>query len=248
MRRCTSQTGSSPLWYSTSNTPDSVVPSPNRAMLARECRSTASKARASTIHSLSALSARGVGAVGERLIAARGTSRPANLFLRWFDVKYLEFEIIVLFRRWHDVRRSGVAGVAPDAGSGVPGPRRAEGVRRVRRPGLRRRERVHREPRVPAGAAVGRPRGGWGAGRRRVVRARRADAARPVAGAQHHGGCGRPGAPPPGLLRPEPRPRVQPRAGDHRAGGGGAPGRGGLSRPPGWGGGGKGGPPPRTAG
>src|SRR3989441_6375613 len=188
MRRCTSQTGSSPLWYSTSNTPNSVVPSPNRAMLARECRSTASKARASTIHSLSALSARGVGAVGERLIPARGTSRPANLFLRWFDVKYLEFEIIVLFRRWHDVRRSGVAGVAPDAGSGVPGPRRAEGVRRVRRPGLRRRERVHREPRVPAGAAVGRPRGGWGAGRRRVVRARLADAARRVAGAQHHGG------------------------------------------------------------
>src|SRR2546428_401341 len=35
MRRCTSQTGSSPLWYSTSNTPNSVVPSPNRAMLAR---------------------------------------------------------------------------------------------------------------------------------------------------------------------------------------------------------------------
>src|SRR2546425_3791550 len=231
MRRCTSQTGSSPLWYSTSNTPNSVVPSPNRAMLARECRSTASKARASTIHSLSALSARGVGAVGERLIPARGTSRPANLFLRWFDVKYLEFEIIVLFRRWQDVRRSGVAGVAPDAGSGVPGPRRAEGVRRVRRPGLRRRERVHREHGVPPGAAVDGARRGRGARRRRVVRARLADAARRVAGAQHHGGRDRQGAWAQGLLQSERWLRVQPGADHRRPGSGGARAGGVLARP-----------------
>src|SRR5947209_16352795 len=56
MRRCTSQTGNSPLWYSTSRTPNSVVPRPKRAMLAREWRSTASNARASTTHSMSPVS------------------------------------------------------------------------------------------------------------------------------------------------------------------------------------------------
>src|SRR2546429_2758839 len=64
MRRCTSHTGSSPLWYSTSSTPNSVVPSPKRAMLAREWRSTASNARASTIHSL-----RGLGEGGDGFIS-----------------------------------------------------------------------------------------------------------------------------------------------------------------------------------
>src|SRR5256714_12313350 len=58
MRRCTSHTGSSPLWYSTSSTPNSVVPSPKRAILAREWRSTASNARARTIHSCNGTSAR----------------------------------------------------------------------------------------------------------------------------------------------------------------------------------------------
>src|SRR3989449_7284525 len=58
MRRCTSHTGSSPLWYSTSSTPNSVVPSPKRAILAREWRSTASNARARTTHSCNGTSAR----------------------------------------------------------------------------------------------------------------------------------------------------------------------------------------------
>src|SRR5207253_50029 len=35
MRRCTSHTASSPLWYRTSSTPNSVVPNPKRAMLER---------------------------------------------------------------------------------------------------------------------------------------------------------------------------------------------------------------------
>src|SRR5258708_22533894 len=58
MRRCTSHTGSSPLWYRTSNTPNSVVPSPKPAILAREWRSTASNARARTTHSCNGTSAR----------------------------------------------------------------------------------------------------------------------------------------------------------------------------------------------
>src|SRR3989449_4879636 len=63
MRRCTSHTGSSPLWYSTSSTPNSVVPSWKRAMLAREWRSTASNARARTTQSLRGTS------VGDRLMS-----------------------------------------------------------------------------------------------------------------------------------------------------------------------------------
>src|SRR2546427_6951718 len=90
MRRCTSHTGSSPLWYSTSNTPNSVVPKPKRAMLARECRSTASNARASTTHSFNGTSAR----LGEAFIPPPGTSRPGRLFPVLFDVKYLDFETI----------------------------------------------------------------------------------------------------------------------------------------------------------
>src|SRR5216117_1437597 len=58
MRRCTSHTGSSPLWYSTSSTPNSVVPSPKRAILTREWRSTASNARARTTHSCNGTSTR----------------------------------------------------------------------------------------------------------------------------------------------------------------------------------------------
>src|SRR6266571_2616965 len=88
MRRCTSHTGSSPLWCSTSNTPNSVVPKPKRAMLARECRSTASNARASTTHSFNGTSAR----LGEGFIPPPGTSRPGTLFPVLFDVKYLDFE------------------------------------------------------------------------------------------------------------------------------------------------------------
>src|SRR6266699_6980428 len=58
MRRCTSHTGSSPLWYRTPHTPNSVGPSPKRAILAREWRSTASNARARTTHSCNGTSAR----------------------------------------------------------------------------------------------------------------------------------------------------------------------------------------------
>src|SRR3989442_12619970 len=90
MRRCTSHTGSSPLWYSASNTPNSVVPKPKRAMLTRECRSTASNARASTTHSFNGTSAR----LGEAFIPPPGTSRPGRLFPVLFDVKYLDFETI----------------------------------------------------------------------------------------------------------------------------------------------------------
>src|SRR5256885_17127364 len=61
-------------------------------MLARECRSTASNARARTIHSLSAVAPGKVGAVGERRILAPGTSRRGGLLAGLFDVKYLEFE------------------------------------------------------------------------------------------------------------------------------------------------------------
>src|SRR2546428_2688677 len=90
MRRCTSHTGSSPLWYSTSSTPNSVVPKPKRAMLARECRSTASNARASTTHSWSGTSTR----FEEAFIPPRGTSQTEKLFPMLFDVKYLDFETI----------------------------------------------------------------------------------------------------------------------------------------------------------
>src|SRR3989449_3693320 len=90
MRRCTSHTGSSPLWYSTSSTPNSVVPNPKRAMLAREWCSTASNARASTTHSF-----RGTDApLGEGFIPPLGTSRPGKLFPMLFDVKYFDFETI----------------------------------------------------------------------------------------------------------------------------------------------------------
>src|SRR5256886_11602594 len=90
MRRCTSHTGSSPLWCSTSNAPNSVVPNPKRAMLAREWCSTASNARASTTHSF-----RGTDApLGEGFIPPLGTSRPGKLFPMLFDVKYFDFETI----------------------------------------------------------------------------------------------------------------------------------------------------------
>src|SRR6059036_2502021 len=52
-------------------------------MLARECRSTASNARARTIHSFSAVAPGEVGAVGERRILAPGTSRRGE-FVAWF--------------------------------------------------------------------------------------------------------------------------------------------------------------------
>src|SRR2546425_2951262 len=94
MRRCTSHTGSSPLWYSTSSTPNSVVPSPKRAMLAREWRSTASNARASTIQSLRGTSARA--AVGERFMLPPEPWGRVKLFPRWFEVKYLDFKTSVV--------------------------------------------------------------------------------------------------------------------------------------------------------
>src|SRR5438045_4094145 len=75
MRRCTSHTGSSPLWYSTSSTPNSVVPSPKRAMLAREWRSTASNARARTIQSL-----RGMGDKGDGFISLQEPGTQGNVF------------------------------------------------------------------------------------------------------------------------------------------------------------------------
>src|SRR3989442_945332 len=94
MRRCTSHTGSSPLWYSTSSTPNSVVPSPKRAMLAREWWSTASNARASTIQSLRGTSARA--AVGERFMLPPEPWGRVKLFPRWFEVKYLDFKTSVV--------------------------------------------------------------------------------------------------------------------------------------------------------
>src|SRR5258705_13325364 len=74
MRRCTSHTGSSPLWYRTSNTPNSVVPSPKRAMLARERRSTASNARAKTTHRRSGTSTR----LRDDFITPSGTPEGGN--------------------------------------------------------------------------------------------------------------------------------------------------------------------------
>src|SRR5207245_7245853 len=88
MRRCTSQTGSSPLWYSTSSTPNSVVPRPKRAMLAREWRSTASNVRASTTQSMSPMSPGAVvldaiirrNLLGSRNVSRIGVSRILDIF------------------------------------------------------------------------------------------------------------------------------------------------------------------------
>src|SRR5438309_1341714 len=90
MRRCTSQTGSSPLWYSTSRTPNSVVPTPNRAMLAREWRSTASNARASTTHRSSGTLCL---AVDGRFICCRNLL-PGAFVPGCVEIKYLDIEII----------------------------------------------------------------------------------------------------------------------------------------------------------
>src|SRR5436309_4752277 len=90
MRRCTSQTGNSPLWYSTSRTPNSVVPRPKRAMLAREWRSTASNARARTTQS-SRGTFRRMGAGRFILLPepSPGSPVPGDV-----EVKYLDIEII----------------------------------------------------------------------------------------------------------------------------------------------------------
>src|SRR2546427_6769458 len=101
-------------------------------MLARECRSTASNARARTIHSLSAVAPGEVGAVGERRILAPGTSRRGGLLAGFVRVKLLQFQQIFSPPPLGgaDVCEPWVAGAAPFPRGRVPGPRRPGGVRR----------------------------------------------------------------------------------------------------------------------
>src|SRR5438309_7847950 len=227
MRRCTSQTGSSPLWYSTSRTPNSVVPTPKRAMLAREWRSTASNARASTTHSSSGTS--WLAGDGRFILLQEPSPRGfcsrvcRNEVSRYRDNSW---------RRWDHVCGSWIAGAPADAGAGVPEPRRAEGVRRVRRTGLRRRHGVHRQPGLPPGAALGRPGGRRGARRGAAVPAWPAHAAGESPGARDHDGRDRQGAWPERVLRAERRIRVQPRAQHRRAHAGPGGTRGVLARSP----------------
>src|SRR5438445_8081176 len=153
MRRCTSHTGSSPLWYSTSSTPNSVVPNPKRAMLAREWRSTASNARASTTQSFRGTYApRGEGFIPPRNLPAR------EVVPHVIRCKVFRFRDNI--REVSNGYRSGIAGPAAGAGGGVPGARRAEVVRRIRRSGVRGRDRVPRKHGVPAGQVLG-----WAGGR-----------------------------------------------------------------------------------
>src|SRR5207253_1338100 len=226
MRRWTSHTGNSPLWYSTSSTPNSVVPSPKRAMLAREWRSTASNARASTIHSL-----RGVGEGGDGFISLQEPWLQGKCSTL-VDIEYLDFEIHCP-SAWEvsNVGRSGTVGFAADARGGVSGPRGAEVGGRVRRPGLCGRHRVHREHRIPPGAALDGARRRRGVGRWVAVCAGVVDPARRVAGARDYGGRDRQGAWAQGLLQPERRVRVQPGADHRRPGCGGARAGGPLARP-----------------
>src|SRR2546430_15876996 len=196
MRRCTSHTGSSPLWYSTSSTPNSVVPSPKRAMLAREWRSTASNARARTTHSRSGTSTRLVeGFIAPRNLSAGevvpGVAR-GEVFRFRDNTVLLE---VCNVRSWS-------AGATAGTGSGLPGPRGAEGVRRVRGSRVRGCRRVHREHGVPAGPVLGGAGGGRGARRGRPVPARPPDAPGGPVGAGHNGGGDRQGAWAEGLLRP----------------------------------------------
>src|SRR5207253_614782 len=227
MRRCTSHTGSSPLWYSTSSTPNSVVPSPKRAMLAREWRSTASNARASTIHSL-----RGVGEGGDGFISLQEPWLQGKCSTL-VDIEYLDFEIHCP-SAWEvsNVGRSGTVGFAADARGGVSGPRGAEVGGRVRRPGLCGRHRVHREHRIPPSAGLDGARRRRGVGRWVAVCAGVVDPARRVAGARDYGGRDRQGAWAQGFLQPERRVRVQPGADHRRPGCGGARAGGLLARPP----------------
>src|SRR5438132_1560421 len=209
MRRCTSHTGSSPLWYSTSSTPNSVVPSPKRAMLAREWRSTASNARASTIHSL-----RGLGEGGDGFISLQEPWPQGKCSDICSDrISRFRSKLFVLV-------------------GGVSGPRGAEVGGRVRRPGLCGRHRVHREHRIPPGAALDGARRRRGVGRWVAVCAGVVDPARRVAGARDYGGRDRQGAWAQGFLQPERRVRVQPGADHRRPGCGGAPAGGLLARPP----------------
>src|SRR5690349_16056078 len=94
MRRCTSHTGSSPLWYSTSSTANSVVPSPKRAMLARAWRATASNARARTTHSRNGTSAR----PDDRFMIPLGTTGRGTLFVLLVRCQVSRFRDI--FWRW----------------------------------------------------------------------------------------------------------------------------------------------------
>src|SRR5213083_3195313 len=137
-----------------------------------------------------------------------GTPTQGTLLPLLFDVKYLDFETFV---EVGNVRSWSVGAAAGPRGR-LPGPRRAEGVRGVRRSGVRRRHGLRREPGVPPGPVLGGTGGGGRARRGVPVPARAADAARGVIGAGHDGRSDRQSARAERLLRPKRRVRVQPGA------------------------------------
>src|SRR2546429_9189348 len=110
-----------------------------------------------------------------------GTPTQGTLLPLLFDVKYLDFETFVEVGNV----RSWSAGAAAGPRGRLPGPRRAEGVRGVRRSGLRRGHRLRRQLGVPPGPCLGRAGGRRGARPRGPVPARVAAAPRGPAAVGH---------------------------------------------------------------